>query len=103
MHTELDQLSSDVQTPILALGWLAWISTAVVCVWSTIIAFTGGTLPVLGTELHGGFGIGLCWFLFIAPTIMVMGHCISVMLISGLGMALSVFFPRRSDRRIPRH
>ena len=98
-HTELDDLPPDVQTPILALGWLVWFSTATLSAWSTWIAFRGGSIPLIGSELAGGIGLGTCWFLFIAPTMMVVGHCISVLLISGLALVLGTF----SRRRAPRH
>lgn len=51
------------------LGLLVNVELAVAAVllatWWTVVAFVGGTMPVLGLQTEGGIGLGLLW-LFVA-------------------------------------
>ena len=41
--------------------------------WCMVIAFSGGTIPLLGWKLDGGFWTGLFWMFVISPLIMGIG------------------------------
>jgi hypothetical protein len=101
MHTELDDLPSDVQRGILSLGWLVWLAGLVLAIWSALIAFGGGELPLTGIEVTGGTGTGLLWALFAAPTIVVIGHCCSVALISLCALLAGLVCPVRRHDNAP--
>lgn len=98
MHTELDVLPSDVQRGVLSIGWLVWLGGLAMAVWSAVVAFGGGRLPLTGIEIEGSAMTGLLWSLFAAPTIVVIGHCCSVVLISLLAMLSGLIVPARAQR-----
>lgn len=43
------------------------ISVTVWSLWATWVAFTGGTVPLVGWELEGGLGTGLLWLFVLTP------------------------------------
>ncbi len=98
MHAEMDDLTCDVQRGVLSVGWLVWLGGLAMAVWSAVIAFGGGRLPLTGIEIEGSATTGLLWALFAAPTIVVIGHCCSVALISLLAMLCGLIFPTRAQR-----
>jgi len=41
--------------------------------WATVIAFIGGTLPIVGISLRDGLGTGLFWLFIVEPILMTVG------------------------------
>lgn len=42
-------------------GNLAVMAGGLYVVWSTAVAFAGGTIPLTGVTVHGGVGFGILW------------------------------------------
>jgi hypothetical protein len=60
---------------------------AVLSTWWTIIAFTGGTMPVIGYETEGGLGQGLLWVFVIDPiVVMVMAWVFMLIALPVIGI-----------------
>ena len=58
----------DHMHPIALLLIVAgYVITAGWVLWSTVIAFIGGKLPIFGWELNGGILIGLLWVCILWP------------------------------------
>ncbi len=49
---------------LIAAGYIA---TAIWVLWSTVIAFIGGKLPIFGWKLNGGILWGLSWICILWP------------------------------------
>ncbi|HZJ04736.1 MAG TPA: hypothetical protein VFD59_04595 [Nocardioidaceae bacterium] len=43
------------------------IAVAVLLLWWTVVAFTGGRMPIIGIETQGGLGFGLFWVFIVDP------------------------------------
>lgn len=62
--------ANDEDHPIVTLlSVLGALASAVLLAWWTVIAFVGGTMPIIGVETEGGFGNGLFWLLFVDPIV----------------------------------
>jgi hypothetical protein len=48
-------------------GNLAVVGGGLYVVWSTAIAFAGGTIPLTDIAVHGGVGFGILWALVADP------------------------------------
>jgi len=48
---------------VLALAIGIWST------WATVIAFIGGTIPLIGIEMGGGLASGLFWLLIVDPIV----------------------------------
>lgn len=64
MRKELGTLPGKIAGNI---GILVFIALNVWLVWSVVVAFGGGTLPLLGIKLEGSTGAGLLFLLVVAP------------------------------------
>jgi hypothetical protein len=73
-----------------AIAWIFGLAGVVFTTWCTIIAFVGGTLPVLGWELEGGFGTGTLWVFVIDPIVLTLFYWVAL----GLAVPLSALFDR---------
>lgn len=74
-----------------AIALLLTIPVIAVLCWMTVISFTGGTMPILGTTVEGGIVNGTIWVVFVDPVLMGVAY-IAIGIISGLlGLAASVF------------
>jgi hypothetical protein len=85
MEPSWERGGSDELSPIAGLlaGILA-IGVVILSGWMTIVAFVGGTMPILGWEMDGGVGTGLLWLLFVDPIV------ITVMIWLGTAVTLAV-------------
>lgn len=45
------------------------VLTLVLTTWMTVVAFVGGTMPVVGWETDGGIVVGLLWLVFVDPIV----------------------------------
>ena len=57
----------DLPGPARAVAAVAGMATAIWATWCTVIAFIGGTMPVLGWKVSGGLGEGLVWLFLVEP------------------------------------
>lgn len=62
-------------------------ASIVLCTWWTIIAFAGGTMPVLGWEREGDLGFGLFWLFIVDPLAITVCYWIS------MAVAMAVYAP----------
>jgi len=51
---------------------------AVYGLWATVIAFVGGTLPIVGIRLPGGLVSGLLWVFVGDPVLITVGYWIGM-------------------------
>lgn len=68
--------------------WLTAIATVVFSGWCTVVAFTGGTLPILGWHLDGGIPTGLLWLFIVDPIVIVVCQWLSGFLLTPIILAL---------------
>jgi hypothetical protein len=54
---------------------------AIYGLWATVIAFVGGTLPIIGVALPGGIISGLLWLFIADPILMGLGYLLSLIII----------------------
>lgn len=45
------------------------VLTLALTTWMTVVAFVGGTMPVVGWETDGGILVGLLWLVFVDPIV----------------------------------
>lgn len=57
----------DLPRPVRVLAGLAGLGTVVWATWCTVIAFVGGTMPIVGWQSEGGVGPGLVWLFLVEP------------------------------------
>lgn len=62
--------------------------------WYTVIAFAGGTLPILGIELDGGIGYGLFWLIIVDPIVITVTYWLTLIVL----VPLSLLFRPRSHQ-----
>ncbi len=72
-----------------ALGVLG-VGGAVYLTWCTIIAFVGGTTPLLGWRQEGSLGAGLFWIFVIDPIVSTVLIWVSALVV----LPLSALFKR---------
>lgn len=88
MTPDRSPADDDVPIAVKAIGAvfvLVSLSTTVVVTW---VCFTGGTIPLVGIEVEGSFGLGLVALLVIDPLIMLVGLW-AAMLVAGAYTLLS--------------
>jgi hypothetical protein len=74
------------------------VAVVILTSWWTVLAFIGGTAPVLGWELEGGLGPGLVWLFVVDPVLLTVAYWIGLVIVlpfSAADAALST----RSKRR----
>ena len=49
--------------------------------WATVIAFVGGSLPIIGIRLPGGLISGLLWLFIADPILMTVGYWVGIVVI----------------------
>jgi hypothetical protein len=64
---------------VLALLWAE--------LWCTVVAFTGGTLPLLGIYVDGGVGFGLLWLFVIGPALTGVVGMLTAAVVAGIATA----------------
>jgi hypothetical protein len=60
------------------LGALTGLASGGLSLWWTIIAFIGGTMPVLGWHRPPSLGFGLFWLLIIEPIALTVLYWVSM-------------------------
>lgn len=64
------------------------IGSAALALWMTIVAFTGGTMPIIGLETDGGVGFGLFWLFIVDPIVMTVAMWGSMLIVAPIAAAL---------------
>ena len=72
MDDGLNPVSKVVAFVVMALSTV-WLT------WCTIIAFTGGTLPLLGWRVDGGLIFGLFWLFVLDAIAMTVAYWVSML------------------------
>lgn len=72
-----------------ALAAIPATATVIFSLWCTIIAFTGGTLPLVGWNIDGGVGTGLLWIFIIDPIVVTVGCWVSTLIALPIELLLS--------------
>lgn len=62
-------------------------------IWATIVAFVGGTVPLLGRQLEGSFGTGMVWLLVVWPFAELLAYWAALLVSAPFEVALE----RRSE------
>lgn len=70
----------DVPLVVKAIGGVAVIGSLVTSLVITWVCFTGGTIPLLGIEVEGSFGLGMLALFVIDPLIMLVGLWVAMLL-----------------------
>jgi hypothetical protein len=76
-------------------GNLVVLATAAYLVWSTLVAFRGGTLPLTPVHVAGGVAFGLLWMFLVDPLI------VSLALVGAYVLVAVLTFLLRLVRRRP--
>ncbi len=72
---------------VQVLSILFSIPVLIWLIWCSIIAFVGGTMPIIGLEVEGGLCFGLVWLFLISPIVEAIAYFIvyfPLMIFSGL-------------------
>jgi hypothetical protein len=64
-------MRNELPTTAIAVVVLSALVTAVVSTWCTVVAFVGGTMPIVGWHTEGSVGLGLLWVLVVDPIVMI--------------------------------
>ncbi len=78
-----------VLTVLLAVAAGVWAT------WCTIIAFIGGTMPLIGVETDGGLGTGLLCLVILEPIAITVAYWFSMLLLLPLQLLLGATDHRR--------
>ena len=78
-----DKEAHAVSLGVCGLATLGGLAFGAFSLWCTFIAFRGGTLPLFGWRLEGGFLTGVLW-LFVADPILSLIGC-------GVGALIAIF------------
>ena len=81
----------DLPGPARVVAAFAGLATAVWATWCTVIAFIGGTMPVLGWKVSGGLGEGLVWLFLVEPILVTVVTWIVAAVVAVLATATSAF------------
>src|SRR5687768_11942147 len=75
-------LVARILPPLSAVALSTWVT------WSNMIAFFGGTIPLTGWELEGGFLTGVLWGLLVSGTISGLARTALMFLLKGIGKVI---------------
>ena len=75
-------------------------ATVVLATWSTVVAFVGGSMPLIGWTTDGGVGLGLLWVLVVDPIIVAACSTVTAAVVAAITTLLDRGDWRdRHDRR----
>jgi len=72
----------DLSTAARAVGAVAGLAVVVWATWCTVLAFVGGTMPILGWQTEGGVGEGLLWLFLIEPIVVTVAIWVTSLLVA---------------------
>lgn len=90
-------MDDDTPVPVQVVGGALALAAAVWATWCTVIAFAGGTMPLIGVETEGGVGFGLLWLFVFDPIAMTVAYWLSMVVL--LPVMVAAFGVRRFRSR----
>jgi hypothetical protein len=84
---------------VRAAGGCAGVAAGVLTTWWSVIAFIGGTMPVIGYQTDGGIGTGVFWLFIVEPIAVTVLYWATVVALSPLIAIAAVRERRRSGQR----
>jgi len=87
-------MDDDTPIPLQIIGGVLGLATAVWMTWCTVIAFIGGTMPIIGWEVEGGFGFGLLFLVVLQPILLTLAYWAFMLVM----IPLMLLFGRRRDQ-----
>ncbi len=77
----MENHDDDVHPLVKGLTFVVAGAFAIYGLWATVIAFIGGTLPIIGITLRGGLFTGLLWLFIFDPILMTVGYWIGMIIV----------------------
>ena len=88
-------MDDDLPLPVRFVAYPLMLAAVVWVNWCVVIAFIGGTMPIIGWEVDGGFGFGLL-FLFVGePIFLTLAYWVFMLAVVPL---MLLFRPWRRER-----
>jgi len=87
-------VDDDMPIPLQIIGGVLSLATAVWMTWCTVIAFIGGTMPIIGWEVEGGLGFGLLFLVVLQPILLTLAYWAFMLVM----IPLMLLFGRRRDQ-----
>jgi hypothetical protein len=79
-------------------GNIMALATAAYVMWSTVIAFAGGTIPLTHWHIGGGAGAGLLWMCVVDPLVVSIALVLAYVSVAVLTLVLRFNAGLRSPR-----
>lgn len=90
-------MNEEVHPVVQGLAGLAGLATAVWSTWCTVVAFVGGTMPIIGWETDGGLGFGMLWLLVLEPLVITVAFFAVQLVLVPIVMVLGLIGRDRSE------
>ena len=74
---------------LMGLVVLSAVAAGVWGLWCTIVAFVGGTMPIIGYETEGSLGLGLFMLFVGEPLLLTVAYWVSMLVFLPLAMVFS--------------
>ena len=74
---------------LMGLVGLSAVAAGVWGLWCTIVAFVGGTMPIIGYETEGSLGLGLFMLFVGEPLLLTVAYWVSMLVFLPLAMVFS--------------
>lgn len=86
----------DMHPVVQLVGFLLMVAAFVWSTWCTVVAFTGGTLPLIGMHVDGGLGTGLAWIFVFDWIALTVAYWVALLILVPLSL---VFRPKSASKR----
>ena len=73
-------MDDDLPFPVQLVIGIVMIASVVWVNWCVVVAFIGGTMPIVGWEVDGGIGFGLLFLLLIEPIFLMLAYWASMLI-----------------------
>lgn len=88
------RLDKFIELPTKILAFIISVPTvaitAIFSIWCTVIAFTGGFIPLLGWRLEGDFGTFLLWVFIADPIILGIAYLANMLVLMVASVVLTL-------------
>lgn len=74
------------------------LAAAAYVIWSTVVAFTGGTIPLTHWRITGGAGIGVLWMCIVDPLLASAALALAYTIVALLTMVVRLATTVHPDR-----
>ena len=93
-------MRNDLPLAATAVAALSALATAVLSTWCTVVAFVGGTMPIVGWETQGSVALGLVWVLVVDPVVMTASWlCTAFVVVGATALFRRLDWTDEHDRR----